>query len=89
MDESLDVVESWLILFVFVLFYLLYSQVPCFLECADMDRIMVDFVVVTERAVEVEFDFLEIYMVHGYLFGAFISVLINLCDDEYGGDLAG
>ena len=54
----------------------------------DMDRVTADFVAATRRAVEADFDWLELHCAHGYLLSSFLSPLTNQRDDDYGGPLA-
>ena len=64
------------------------SQIPREMSRADLNKVKVDFVRATERAVEAGFDLIELHFAHGYLFSTFISPLTNRRTDEYGGDLA-
>jgi anthraniloyl-CoA monooxygenase len=54
---------------------------------ADMDRVTTEFVAATERAIDADFDWLELHCAHGYLFSSFLSPLTNQRTDEYGGSL--
>jgi len=53
----------------------------------DMMRVRDEFVAATVRAVECEFDWLELHCAHGYLLSAFLCPLTNKRSDEYGGSL--
>lgn len=61
------------------------NQVPREMTRADMDWIRDAFVSATQRAVECNFDMLELHCAHGYLLSAFITPLMNQRTDEYGG----
>lgn len=63
------------------------SQVPRQMTRKDMDELLVAYVRATERALESDFDLLEVHMAHGYLLATFISPLTNHREDEYGGSL--
>jgi anthraniloyl-CoA monooxygenase len=52
---------------------------------ADMDVLMQQFVDATKRAIEANFDWLELHCAHGYLLASFLSPLTNIRTDEYGG----
>ena len=54
---------------------------------ADMDRVTAEFVAATRRAIEADFDWLELHCAHGYLFSSFLSPLTNQRTDEYGGSI--
>lgn len=64
------------------------SQVPKAMDRADMDAVVSDFEQATRRAIEADFDLLEIHMAHGYLLASFLSPLTNLRADDYGGPVA-
>ena len=53
----------------------------------DMERVTVDFVAATRRAIDAGFDWLELHCAHGYLLSAFLSPLTNQRTDGYGGPL--
>ena len=63
------------------------SQVPKEMDRVDMDSVREDFVRAAQRALEADFDVLQLNFAHGYLLASFISPLTNLRSDEYGGDL--
>jgi len=54
----------------------------------DMERVTMDFVSSTKRAIEAGFDWLELHCAHGYLLSAFLSPLTNQRTDTYGGPLS-
>lgn len=53
----------------------------------DMDRVKADFVRAAKSGNDAGFDWLELHAAHGYLISSFISPIINLRTDEYGGNL--
>ncbi len=63
------------------------SQLPKEMDRVDMDHMREDFVRAAQRALEADFDVLQLNFAHGYLLASFISPLTNLRYDEYGGDL--
>lgn len=63
------------------------NPVPAEMDRADMDQVRDDFVRATERALEADFDLVEVHFAHGYLLSSFLSPLTNLRTDEYGGSL--
>jgi anthraniloyl-CoA monooxygenase len=64
------------------------SQVPRELTLAGLREIRQQFAAATRRAVQAEFDLLELHCAHGYLLSSFISPLTNVRTDRYGGSLA-
>ena len=68
--------------------YAAKNQVPRAMTRADMDRIKVEFVASSRRAIACGFDMLELHLAHGYLLASFISPVTNHRDDEYGGSMA-
>lgn len=60
---------------------------PQALDREGMERIIADFVAAARRAEAAGFDMLEIHAGHGGLLSSFISPLMNLRDDAFGGDL--
>ncbi len=63
------------------------NQVPKELSVADLATIREQFVMSARRAVEADFDLLELHCAHGYLLSSFISPLTNQRTDSYGGSL--
>lgn len=61
---------------------------PQALNKAGITAVVEAFRTATARAVEAEFDVLEIHAAHGYLLHEFLSPLSNKRNDEYGGSLA-
>jgi 2,4-dienoyl-CoA reductase-like NADH-dependent reductase (Old Yellow Enzyme family) len=61
--------------------------VPDELSEAELDEIVEDFRRATRRAVEAEFDVVELHCAHGYLLHSFLSPLANHRNDRYGGSL--
>ncbi len=62
-------------------------QVPREMTREDMDRVRDEFVRAAQRAVDAEFDMLELHCAHGYLLSGFITPVSNRRTDEYGGSL--
>jgi anthraniloyl-CoA monooxygenase len=54
---------------------------------ADMDRVKAEFVAAASRGIACGFDMLELHCAHGYLLASFLSPLLNLRTDEYGGSI--
>jgi 2,4-dienoyl-CoA reductase-like NADH-dependent reductase (Old Yellow Enzyme family) len=52
---------------------------------ADVARVIEDFGLAAERAVELGFDAVEIHLGHGYLLSQFLSPATNRRDDRWGG----
>jgi anthraniloyl-CoA monooxygenase len=63
------------------------GQVSREMNESDMQRVKLDFVQATQRAVAANFDWLELHCAHGYLLSSFISPLTNKRQDKYGGSL--
>jgi len=61
--------------------------VPHALTHSEMDEIRDAFVASALRALEANFDIIEIHMAHGYLLHSFLSPLTNARTDNYGGSL--
>jgi len=59
--------------------------VPRELSVEEIDHIVADFEAAAKRALQVEFDVVEIHAAHGYLLHEFASPLSNERTDEYGG----
>lgn len=55
----------------------------------ELKQLREDFRLATLRAVEADFDILEVHCAHGYLLHQFLSPLSNTRNDAYGGDRAG
>jgi len=53
----------------------------------DMDALLADYRIATQRAVACGFDAVEIHAAHGYLLHSFLSPLSNKRTDHYGGSL--
>ncbi|MGQ4556181.1 oxidoreductase [Halobellus sp. GM3] len=51
----------------------------------DIDRIIAQFRLAAERALDVGFEIAEVHAAHGYLIHQFLSPVTNDRDDEYGG----
>ncbi|MBN9597549.1 MAG: NADH:flavin oxidoreductase/NADH oxidase [Afipia sp.] len=62
---------------------------PHELTLKDLERLREDWRQAALRAVEANFDVLEIHCAHGYLLHEFLSPLSNQRSDAYGGDRAG
>ena len=60
-------------------------HVPIAMTREHMQRTIDDFVATAKRAIELEFDYLEVHGAHGYLLHNFLSPLTNRREDEYGG----
>ena len=61
------------------------NQTPKAMTRADMDLMTQQFVDAAKRAIEANFDWLELHCAHGYLLASFLSPLTNIRTDEYGG----
>jgi 2,4-dienoyl-CoA reductase-like NADH-dependent reductase (Old Yellow Enzyme family) len=61
------------------------SQVPAALDIAGIRRIVNAFRDAARRALDAEFQVLELHGAHGYLLHEFLSPLANQRTDEYGG----
>ncbi|MEX1365937.1 MAG: bifunctional salicylyl-CoA 5-hydroxylase/oxidoreductase, partial [Nannocystaceae bacterium] len=61
------------------------SQTPRPMTRQDMDEVLAAYVAATERALQADFDIIEVHMAHGYLLASFLSPLTNQRTDEYGG----
>ena len=59
--------------------------VPREVSVEEIDHIVADFEAAAKRALQVEFDVVEIHAAHGYLLHEFASPLSNERTDEYGG----
>lgn len=58
---------------------------PTELDKKGIDKVIYDFEMATERALEAGFEVIEIHGAHGYLLHEFLSPLSNKRKDEYGG----
>jgi anthraniloyl-CoA monooxygenase len=87
MDEPLEA-GAWPIISASETPYLPHSQVPRAMTRADMDRVKAEFVAAARRGIACGFDMLELHCAHGYLLASFLSPLLNLRTDEYGGSIA-
>ncbi len=85
-DEPLEQ-GAWPIVSASAIPYYPHSQVPRELTRADMDKIIVEVVAATRRALRAGFDMVEMHAAHGYLLASFISPLTNARTDAYGGSL--
>lgn len=65
------------------------SPVPVAMDAADIDQVVLDFVLAAGRAVVAGFSVIEIHAAHGYLLHSFLSPLVNHRTDTHGGDLQG
>ena len=63
-------------------------HVPRALTSNEIDATVGAFVQAAQRAVRIGFDVIEIHSAHGYLLHEFLSPLVNMRTDEYGGSLA-
>jgi anthraniloyl-CoA monooxygenase len=86
LDEPLDD-QAWPLLAASPLAYLPHGQVPRQMETDDFDMITKCFAAAAGRALEADFDWLELHFGHGYLIGTFISPLTNVRQDSFGGDV--
>jgi len=86
MDEPLEE-GGWEIVAPSPIPYFPHSPVPREMTRDDMDAVIDDYVAATDRAIDADFDLLELHMAHGYLLATFLSPLTNQRDDEYGGSL--
>jgi anthraniloyl-CoA monooxygenase len=78
---------AWPIISASPLPYFPHSQVPKEMDRSDMDRTLADYVRAAELAEAADFDWLELHCAHGYLLASFVSPVINVRTDEYGGPL--
>jgi 2,4-dienoyl-CoA reductase-like NADH-dependent reductase (Old Yellow Enzyme family) len=62
-------------------------QTPKAASETDLKNVVSQFVASAERASRLDIDVLEIHMSHGYLLNEFLSPLVNVRDDAYGGSL--
>jgi NADPH2 dehydrogenase len=57
------------------------------LQKTELETIVNEFALATERAVKAGFDGIELHGAHGYLLNQFFSPLLNKREDEFGGSL--
>ncbi len=87
MDRPLPTEEAWPIQSASALAYYPESQVPTELSEVEMEEVIADFILATQRAARAGFDMLELHCAHGYLLASFLSPLTNLRTDDYGGSI--
>ena len=63
------------------------NQIPHEMTKKDMEKVRYEFAAATKRAIECEFDMVEMHCGHGYLLSSFITPVLNHRKDEYGGSL--
>lgn len=61
------------------------DQAPVSLDLAGISKVVSDFRVAAQRALEAGYRVIEIHAAHGYLIHQFFSPLSNLRTDQYGG----
>ncbi|MFD2573829.1 NADPH dehydrogenase NamA [Spirosoma soli] len=61
------------------------EPVPVALTAAGIEKVLTDFQVATQRALDAGFSVVEIHAAHGYLLHEFLSPLSNQRTDAYGG----
>ena len=83
-DEPLAA-GNWPLLSASAVAYGEQNETPKAMSRADMDVLKQQFVDATKRAIEANFDWLELHCAHGYLLASFLSPLTNVRTDEYGG----
>ena len=86
MDEPLDR-DNWPLIAASDVPWSEASQAPQPMTREDMDRVRDQFVAATQRAIEADFDMVEMHAAHGYLLSSFITPLQNRRNDEYGSSL--
>ena len=65
------------------------NRVPHQMTLDDIKHIQNAFVESAKRALTAGYQLLEIHCAHGYLLHSFFTPLVNIRDDEYGGDING
>ena len=78
---------NWPLLSASAVAYGAQNQTPKAMTRADMDVMTQQFVDAAKRAIEANFDWLELHCAHGYLLASFLSPLTNERTDDYGGSL--
>ncbi len=63
-------------------------EAPTALDQNGIDQVVAAFAAAARRAVQADFEVVEIHAAHGYLLHEFLSPLSNLRTDAYGGSLA-
>ncbi len=58
---------------------------PSSLDQDGIDKVIADFKAATKRALEADFQVIEVHAAHGYLINEFLSPLANKRTDQYGG----
>jgi anthraniloyl-CoA monooxygenase len=86
MDEPLDA-QNWPVVGPSPIAYAPLNQVPRELTRAAMNDIRDAFVRAARMGLQAGFDMLELHCAHGYLLSSFITPLLNVRTDEYGGSL--
>ena len=65
--------------------YSIEERIPHELTVEEIKKMVQDFRNSTKKALEADFDVIEIHAAHGYLIHQFLSPLSNVRTDEYGG----
>ncbi len=88
-DEPLDDPESWEIVAPSPLAYsdAKKNKIPREMTRADMVALIDRFVAATKHAITAGFDLIEVHMAHGYLLASFLTPIVNVRTDAYGGSL--
>lgn len=86
-DVALPEAETWPVMAASALPFSPENQTPKEMDRADMDQVIAEFAAAAGRADQAGFDMLEIHAAHGYLLSSFISPVMNVRGDEYGGDI--
>ena len=85
-DEPLAA-ENWPLIAASAIPYGPRNQTPSAMTADDRERVKNDFVRAAQWGAACGFDWLELHCAHGYLLSAFMSLLTNTRDDDYGGSL--
>lgn len=64
-----------------------HEHPPQALTIEEIQQVIADFAASAKRAVNAEFDLIELHAAHGYLLHQFMSPLSNQRQDDYGGSL--